>query len=104
MSVCDSLVVKRVDSHPSDGPLATRGNQQISLFHNVCSVPLVKFFSVWKILRIAGDSIYRYIASLDISEPIGYDLLRRFCPIHGIGWQDRKSTRLNSSHLGISYA
>src|ERR1035438_5778407 len=34
-----------------------------------------------------------------------YDCLPSFCePSPSAGWPDRKSTRLNSSHLGISYA
>src|SRR5262245_63501865 len=53
-------------------------------------------------IRIAADEVD--VVTLEIGRRKHRGLYRRSVEVDHVPTQDRKSTRLNSSHLGISYA
>src|SRR5947199_3500755 len=57
-------------------------------------------------LRPPRSTLFPYTTLFRSSHP-GYSgtiMTATYQMVQALGWEDRKSTRLNSSHLGISYA
>src|SRR5436853_832205 len=73
--------------------------------------PLFPYTTLFRSYRLAGDAHRRAVVGVAdgdrqrVGLVSGFDArLRQEIADHGQPPQDRKSTRLNSSHLGISYA
>src|ERR1035438_10803583 len=76
------------------GRIAVRGRDRARLLHNLTSNDIKKLG--------AGSGCYAFL--LSPQGRIQADLILLACDDHILLDTDRKSTRLNSSHLGISYA
>src|ERR1035441_2446961 len=97
--------------------LAAAGTSRSSISNSFSSCSFAPTTSGAKVLLIYSDRIVRRGApvcavapergpdqTLSLSENVGDRAGRSYARFTQCVFQDRKSTRLNSSHLGISYA
>src|SRR5690625_5804387 len=56
------------------------------------------------VLLDARDQHHRFVVDAELPEGDGDGALLGGVHLHGVGQRDRKSTRVNSSHVAISYA
>src|ERR1035441_1365817 len=98
------LKLRKVPTLPWDGPFARK---IVSPFRNVSTRKLSGDCRVWKrrIFSVLSGKRHQGRTARRAGEPLYRTALGGRCRLQYTSLRtDRKSTRLNSSHLGISYA